>query len=140
MRDFFVNDFVLGWAHQEFCVSGRLPYGELFFRVLRLFTMRLCLTLGYLGSSHSQPKKVSRYTVHTITFRRSRAARCSQSGYVEHVMFGSIRIRIPHRRTSLIKYHLTGMTCRISVSLTLSYIIKPCACEPDPIKPHAQNS
>ncbi|KWZ75095.1 hypothetical protein HMPREF3214_00599 [Alloscardovia omnicolens] len=98
------------------------------------------MTLGYLGSSHSQPKKVSRYTVHTITFRRSRAARCSQSGYVEHVMFGSIRIRIPHRRTSLIKYHLTGMTCRISVSLTLSYIIKPCACEPDPIKPHAQNS
>ena len=36
--------------------------------------MRLCLTLGYLGSSHSQPKKASRYTVHTITFRRSRTA------------------------------------------------------------------
>ena len=36
--------------------------------------MRLCLTLGYLGSSHSQPKKASRYTVHTITFRLSRAA------------------------------------------------------------------
>ena len=55
-------------------VDGGLPYGELFFRVLRLFAMRLYLTLGYLGSSHSQPKKVSRYAVHTITFRLSLAA------------------------------------------------------------------
>ncbi len=35
-----------------FCVDGGLPYGE-FFRVLRLFAMRLYLTLGYFGSSHS---------------------------------------------------------------------------------------
>ena len=27
---FFVNDLSLGWVHQRFCVSGRLPYGELF--------------------------------------------------------------------------------------------------------------
>ena len=39
-------------ACQIFCVDGGLPYGE-FFRVLRLFAMRLYLTLGYFGSSHS---------------------------------------------------------------------------------------
>ena len=40
----------------------------------------------------------------------------------------------PHRRTSLIKWHLTGMTYRKTMSLTLSYIIKPCSSEPDPTK------
>lgn len=62
------------------------------------------------------------------------ATHCSQSGCVEHVMSGNIRIRISHRRTSLIKWHLTGMTYRKTMSLTLSYIIKPCSSEPDPTK------
>ena len=40
-------------ACQILCVDGGLPYGELFFRVLRLFAMRLYLAWGYLGSSHN---------------------------------------------------------------------------------------
>ena len=68
------------------------------------------------------------------------ATHCSQSGYVERFMPGSIQNRIPHRRTSLIKYHLTGMTCRISVSPTLSYIINTCVCESNPTKPHTQKT
>ena len=44
----------------------------------------------------------------------------------------------PHRRTSLIKWHLTGMTYRKTMSLTLSYIIKPCSSEPNPTKSFTQ--
>ena len=40
-------------ACQGFCVDGGLPYGEFYLGLLRLVAMRLCLTLGYLGSSHS---------------------------------------------------------------------------------------
>ena len=58
----------------------------------------------------------------------------------EHVMSGNIRIRISHRRTSLIKWHLTGMTYRKTMSLTLSYIIKPCSSEPDPTKSFTQKT
>ena len=64
----------------------------------------------------------------------NQAQMCSQWSRVQHVMSGNIRIRISHRRTSLIKWHLTGMTYRKTMSLTLSYIIKPCSSEPNPTK------